>query len=77
MEGWVLFTSTAHCSQKHFLLNIVRQESLYTFLEISKGLQDDDFEIKGRHAGNLKQELSKLGYTKTTFDLHKAVSMSS
>jgi len=37
----------------------VRKECLYTYLEISKGLQDDDFEVIGKHAANLKREFSK------------------
>jgi len=64
----------------HFLQDTdadIRKECLYTFLEISKGLQDDDFEVIGKHATNLKREFSKQGYTKTAFDLHKAVSMAS
>jgi hypothetical protein len=64
----------------HFLQDTdadIRKECLYTFLEISKGLQDDDFEVIGKHATNLKREFSKHGYTKTAFDLHKAVSMAS
>lgn len=32
----------------------VRKECLYTVLEISKGLQDDDFEVIGKSAANLK-----------------------
>ena len=39
----------------------VRKECLLTILEISKGLQDEDFEIMG----------------KTAFDQHKAISMAS
>ena len=38
------------------------------FLEISKGLQDDDFEIIGKHTVNMKTEYSKGGYKKTAFD---------
>ena len=34
----------------------VRRECLLTLLEISKGLQDEDFEIMGRSATNLRQD---------------------
>jgi len=53
----------------------VRHECLMIFFEISKGLQDDDFEIIGKHAANLKQEFSKRVYNKTSFDQHKVVSL--
>ena len=62
----------------HFLQDSdehVRKECLMTLFEISKGLQDIDFEIQGRHASNMKQEYSKRGFQKTAFDQHKAVSM--
>ena len=55
----------------HFLQDSdseVRHECLLTFFEISKGLQDDDFEILGKNAANLKQELSKRVYRRTAFD---------
>lgn len=55
----------------------MRKESLYTYLEISKGLQDDDFEVISKNAANIKREFSRHGYTKTSFDLHKAISMAS
>lgn len=41
----------------HFLQDSdseVRHECLLIFFEISKGLQDDDFEILGKSAANLK-----------------------
>jgi hypothetical protein len=41
----------------HFLQDSdseVRKECLLTLLEISKGLQDEDFEIMGKTAANLK-----------------------
>jgi len=55
----------------------VRKECLLTLLEISKGLRDDDFEIVGKSAANLKQEYSRRGFRKTAFDQHKAISMAS
>lgn len=64
----------------HFLQDTdseVRKECLLTLREISKGLQDDDFEIKGKSAANLKQEYSRRGFKKTAFDQHKAISMAS
>jgi len=64
----------------HFLQDTdseVRKECLQTLLEISKGLQDDDFEIIGKSAANLKQEYSRRGFKKTAFDQHKAISMAS
>jgi oligoendopeptidase F len=62
----------------HFLQdtdNEVRKECLLTLLEISKGLQDEDFEIMGKSAANLKQEYSRRGFRKSAFDQHKAISM--
>jgi len=62
----------------HFLQDSdseVRKECLLTLLEISKGLQDEDFEIMGKSAANLKQEYSTRGFRKTAFDQHKAISM--
>lgn len=41
----------------HFLQDSdseVRHETLLIFFEISKGLQDEDSEILGRHATNLR-----------------------
>lgn len=55
----------------------VRKECLLTLLEISKGLQDEDFEIMGKGAANLKQEFSRRGFRKTAFDQHKAISLAS
>jgi hypothetical protein len=62
----------------HFLQDSesdVRKECLLTLLEISKGLQDEDFEIIGKSAANLKQEYTRRGFRKTAFDQHKAISM--
>ena len=56
---------------------MVRKECLLTLLEISKGLQDEDFEIMGKSAANLKQEYSRRGFRKTAFDQHKAISLAS
>ena len=53
----------------------VRHECLLTFMEVSKGLQDEDFEIMGKSAANLKQELSKRAYRKSAFDEHKTLSL--
>ena len=53
----------------------VRHECLLIFEEISKGLQDDDFEILGKTAANLKQELSRRAYRKSAFDSHKTLSL--
>jgi hypothetical protein len=64
----------------HFLQDSdseVRRECLLILREISKGLQDDDFEIMGKSAANLKQEYSRRGFRKTAFDQHKAISMAS
>lgn len=64
----------------HFLQdneNSVRQETLLALLEISKGLQDEDFEIMTKNAVNIKQEYSKEAFQQTAFDKHKAVSMAS
>jgi len=64
----------------HFLQDSdseVRKECLLTLLEISKGLQDDDFEIVGKSAANLKQEYSRRGFRKSAFDQHKAISLAS
>lgn len=64
----------------HFLQDsdsLVRKECLLTLLEISKGLQDEDFEIMGKTAANLKQEYSRRGFRKTAFDQHKAISLAS
>jgi len=64
----------------HFLQDTdadIRKECLLTFFEISKGLQDDDFEIIGKHAVNMKQEFDKQSYRKSAFEQHKAVSMAS
>lgn len=55
----------------------VRKECLYSLLEISKGLQDADFEVMGKSAANVRQELSRRGFRKTAFDQHKAISMAS
>jgi hypothetical protein len=56
----------------------VRNECLLIFYEISKGLQDDDFEINlGKTAANIKLELSKRAYRRTAFDQHKALSLAS
>jgi len=46
----------------------IRRECLLIFLEISKGLQDEDFTITTKHAVNLPQEYSKQGYHKTAGD---------
>ena len=62
----------------HFLQDSdseVRKECLLTLLEISKGLQDEDLEILGKSAANLKQEFSRRGFKKTAFDQHKAISL--
>ena len=62
----------------HFLQDSdseVRHECLLIFFEISKGLQDDDFEILGKSAANLKQELSKRAHRRTAFDSHKTLSL--
>jgi hypothetical protein len=64
----------------HFLQDTdadVRKECLLTLLEISKGLRDEDFEIVGKSAANLKQEFSRQDYKKTAFDQHKAISLAS
>jgi serine/threonine protein kinase len=64
----------------HFLQDTdadVRKECLLTLLEISKGLRDEDFEIMGKSAANLKQEFSRQNYKKTAFDQHKAISLAS
>ncbi len=56
----------------------VRHECLLIFYEISKGLQDDDFEIMlGKTAANIKMELSKRAYRRTAFDQHKTLSLAS
>lgn len=56
----------------------VRHESLLIFYEISKGLQDDDFEINmGKTAANIKLELSKRAYRRSAFDQHKTLSLAS
>jgi hypothetical protein len=56
----------------------VRNECLLIFYEISKGLQDDDFEIMmGKTAANIKLELSKRAYRRTAFDQHKTLSLAS
>lgn len=55
----------------HFLQDSdseVRKECLLTLREISKGLQDEDSEIMGKSATNLKQEYSRRGFKKTAFD---------
>ena len=64
----------------HFVqdsMSEIRRECLLIFLEISKGLQDEDFAVQTRHAVNIPQEYSKQGYRKTAADQHKAVSMAS
>ena len=53
----------------------VRHECLLIFHEISKGLQDEDFEILGKTAANLKQEFSKRAHRRTAFDQHKTLSL--
>ena len=55
----------------------VRKECLYSLLEISKGLQDVDFEVTGKSAANVRQDLSRRGFRKSAFDQHKAISMAS
>ena len=55
----------------------IRKECLLIFLEISKGLMDEDFAIQTKHAVNIPQEYSKAGYKKTAADNHKAISMAS
>lgn len=56
----------------------VRHECLLIFYEMSKGLQDDDFEIMlGKTAANIKLELSKRSYRRTAFDQHKTMSLAS
>ena len=55
----------------------IRRECLLIFLEISKGLMDEDFTIQSKHAVNSQQEYSKQGYHKTASDQHKAISMAS
>ena len=55
----------------------IRKECLLIFLEISKGLMDEDLELEGKHAVDLPQEFSKYGYKQTAADLHKAMSMAS
>jgi hypothetical protein len=55
----------------------VRNECLLIFYEISKGLQDDDFEILGSNTSSSKLDLSKGAHqTKSAFDQHKAFSLS-
>jgi len=64
----------------HFVqdsMSEIRRECLLIFLEISKGLQDEDFTIQTKHAVNIPQEYSKHGYNKTAAEQHKAVSMAS
>lgn len=53
----------------------IRKECLLILLEISKGLQDEDFELLSKNAVNMKQEFSKHGFSRTAFDKHKAMSM--
>jgi hypothetical protein len=53
----------------------IRKECLLILLEISKGLQDEDFEIMSKNAINMKQNFSKHGFSRTAFDKHKAMSM--
>ena len=56
----------------------VRHECLLVFYEISKGLQDDDFEIMmGKTAANVRVELAKRDYRRTAFEQHKALSLAS
>ena len=46
----------------HFLQDSdsqVRSETLLALFEISKGLQDEDFEIMTKNAVNIKQEYNK------------------
>lgn len=64
----------------HFVqdsMSEIRKECLLIFLEISKGLMDEDFAIQTKHAVNIPQEYSKAGYKKTAADNHKAISMAS
>ena len=55
----------------------IRRECLLIFLEISKGLMDEDFSVASKHALNIPQEYSKYGYKKTAGEQHKAISMAS
>ena len=55
----------------------IRRECLLIFLEISKGLMDEDFSLATKHAVNIPQEYSKYGYKKTAAEQHKAISMAS
>ena len=56
----------------------VRHECLLIYFEMSKGLQDDDFEIMlGKTAANIKLELSKRAYRRSAFDQHKTLSLAS
>jgi hypothetical protein len=62
----------------HFLQDAdseIRKECLLILLEISKGLQDEDFEILSKNAVNMKQNFTKHGFSRTSFDKHKAMSM--
>ena len=64
----------------HFVqdtMSEIRKECLLIFLEISKGLKDEDFTITTNHALNIPQEFSKHGYAKTAAEQHKAISMAS
>ena len=54
----------------------VRHEVLLIFFEISKGLQDDDYEILDSDRGTKdKQDLSKRKAEKGAFSQHKHLSM--
>jgi hypothetical protein len=55
----------------------IRKECLLIFLEISRGLQDEDSTISSKKAVDLPQEYSKYGYKRNAGENHKAISMAS